>query len=315
MPITEKQREARTTALGSSDLAAICGLDPWRNAADVYAEKVFGTKPFDTAHTLAGQWLEDAILAFARTTLGKLTKNQTRRVKGFPIRCNIDALVFNGGEPVEGKMSGIANPYFKANDEWGEPGSDEVPDRVKIQAHGHMLALTNDVGALTGYPKQCHVPALLGGRGFCMFVVPFDRDAAEQILIIANAFWQDHVIPRVPPPDVTPSLQTLKRIIREPESVVDLDTHINDPEDTEHTGIGLEIHTMADYKSIAKAHKELAEECQAKILAALGNAEAGRLPDGRLVHYKEIQRKGYTVEPSSYRKLVIKKAPKLLEAT
>lgn len=304
MPITEKQREARTTALGSSDLAAICGLDPWSNAADVYAEKVYGTKPFNTAHTLAGQWLEGAILAFARTILGKLTKNQTRRVKGFPIRCNIDALVFDGGEPVEGKMSGIANPYFKANDEWGEPGSDEVPDRVKIQSHGHMLALTNDVGALTGYPKQCHVPALLGGRGFCMFVVPFDREAAEAILIVANAFWTDHVVPRVPPPDVTPSMQTLKRIIREPEGVVDLDESLVST-----------INLRDMFKGCARQNQEGADEHQAVLIAALGNAEAGRLPDGRLIHYKEIQRKGYTVEPSSYRRLAIKKAPKLLEAT
>ena len=314
MTITDKQREARTTMLGSSDLAAICGLDPWRNAADVYAEKVYGMRRVTNEAMEAGNLLEAAILSFAGQTLGALKRNQTRRVTGYPIRCNIDALAIEQtGEPVEGKSAGITNPFFKANDEWGEAGSDDVPDRVKIQTHGHMLALTANPYTLTGYPKQCHVPTLLGGRGFVMFVVPFDREAAEEILIIATAFWTDHIEPRVPPPDVTPSLQTLKRIIREPESVVDLDTYINDPDDLGH--IGREIHEMELYKECATFNTKNADECKATILAALGDAEAGRLPDGRLVHYKEIFCKGQKEkDPYSYRRLFIKPAPKLLEA-
>lgn len=308
MSITEKQRKARNM-LGSSDLAAVCGLDPWRNAADVYASLVYELDELAANDAMtAGNLLEVAILDYAATKIGSLKRNQTRRVKGFPIRCNIDALaVEQTGEPVEGKSSGITNPYFKANDEWGEAGSDEVPDRVKIQAHGHMLALTDDVGGLKGYPKQCHVPALLGGRGFAMFVVPFERDAAEDILIIAKSFWTDHVIPKVPPADVTPSMQTLKRIVREPESVKDLS--VADAEDTD-AWMGL----LAHAKNVRLAQEKNESLWKELIINQLGNAEAGRLPDGRLVHYKEIQRKGYSVEPSSYRKLVIKKAPKQLEA-
>ena len=40
MPITEQQRIERRASIGSSDVAAILGVDTFRNAADVYWSKV-----------------------------------------------------------------------------------------------------------------------------------------------------------------------------------------------------------------------------------------------------------------------------------
>ena len=39
MTITEKQLAARDSGLGSSEIAAILGRDPWRTAWDVWAVK------------------------------------------------------------------------------------------------------------------------------------------------------------------------------------------------------------------------------------------------------------------------------------
>ena len=39
MPITDEQRERRKTRLGSTDIAAILGVDHFRTAYDVYLEK------------------------------------------------------------------------------------------------------------------------------------------------------------------------------------------------------------------------------------------------------------------------------------
>ncbi len=39
MPITNRQRKLRQDHIGSSDMAAILGVDPWRTAYDVWLEK------------------------------------------------------------------------------------------------------------------------------------------------------------------------------------------------------------------------------------------------------------------------------------
>lgn len=307
MTITEKQRAARDM-VGSSDLAALLNMCPYRNAADVYAGLVYELAPEAKLSKAIeiGNYMEDPLLRFAADRLGKIRRNQTRRVKGHQLRVIVDGILVAENEPVEAKATAIMNIFTGAQrDQWGDEHTTEVPDAVAIQSHGHMLALTEDVGALKGYPERCHVPAMIGGRGFCLFFVEFDRDVAAYILEAVDTFWNEHIIPRVPPPDVTPSMQTLKRIPREPGSIIELD----DP------GIPYDIDTIDDRKARIKTMTATVKACQAAIIDKLGDAESGRLPDGQLVHYKEIQRKGYTVEPSAYRKLVTEKAPKLLEAT
>lgn len=39
MPITQKQREFRRSHIGSSDIAAILGKDPYKTAYDVWLDK------------------------------------------------------------------------------------------------------------------------------------------------------------------------------------------------------------------------------------------------------------------------------------
>ena len=39
MPITEKQRQRRRDHLGASDMAAVMGVSPYRNAWTIWAEK------------------------------------------------------------------------------------------------------------------------------------------------------------------------------------------------------------------------------------------------------------------------------------
>jgi len=156
MPITKTQLERRTAHIGSSDMAAILGLDPFRNAYDVYLEKTDKLEPLvETEVMQAGSMFEDGVLQFAETKLGKLIRNQYRSAKdrGIPLGANIDALVSGNGNPVEAKTAGLFGPLMEV---WGAQDTDEVPDRVIIQAHVHMLCADKDV---------CHIAAFLGGRG------------------------------------------------------------------------------------------------------------------------------------------------------
>jgi hypothetical protein len=58
----------------------------------------------------------------------------------------------------------------------------------------------------------------------------------------------------------------------------------------------------ADGNAAAKERRPI----DAEIISILGNAAKGRLLDGRLIEAKTVRRKGYVVEPSSYRAVKVK---------
>lgn len=261
MPITATQLEKRRQHIGSSDMAAILGLDPFRNAYDVWLEKTGKLEyqpPTDVME--AGTMFEDGVLQFAEKELGKLVRNQYRSAKdrGIPLGANIDALLVDSGIPVEAKTAGLFGPL---RDIWGESGTDEVPDRVIIQAHVHMECTLTEM---------CHVAAFLGGRGFVMYAVQRDPVVAEVISETAVTFFNNHVLANTPPNDALPHASSIKRIRREPETTVSLDYDLVDAWLTAKDGV--------------KAAEAIKDAAEIKLLTALGEAEGGITPAGMLTY-------------------------------
>jgi len=259
MPITDEQREQRKTRLGSTDIAAILGVDHFKTAYDVYLEKTDKLEEEKKVeeYKKAGNMFEDGILTYAEQQLGKLARNQFRKAEGLPIGSNIDAIVvepLNGeasaGDPVDAKTAGLYGPLVE---EWGEEGTDQVPDRILIQGHVHMLCTEADV---------CHIPTFLGGRGFKMFRINRDKEVIDLIKKSAIEFWDKHVLADVPPEDVLPNLELIKRIRREPESVVDVSDEL--------------VQKWLETKDALSIAKKADEEAKKAVLAALGTAEAGK---------------------------------------
>lgn len=207
MPITEYRREQRQKHLGSSDMAAVMGISPWQTAYDVWCEKTGNLEealnPNDAM--TAGSVLEPSVLDYAEGELGKLKRNQYRSYPAAFLGANIDAIVWDKQEPVESKTVALFTPWRDEWGEWGEAGTDQVPEHIIIQAHVHMICLDAVV---------CHVPALIGGRGFCMFTVEWNQSLADLICGHARDFWVDHVLGNEPP-DGCPSLDVIKRVKRE----------------------------------------------------------------------------------------------------
>lgn len=281
MGITEAQREQRRNHLGSSDMAAILGLDPYRTAYDVWLDKTgqLEDEPENKA-MYAGTAFEDGVLKFAEGQLGKIKRNQYRSAKDLPIGANIDALVVETGEPVEAKTAGLFGPLDVL---WGEEGTDEVPDRTIIQCHVHMICTNKSI---------CHVPAFLGGRGFQLFQVNQDQKIKDIIISKALDFWNNFVKTETAPPNITPSLGVIKRVKREPESVVDID---DEP-----------VKKWQDVCERFSEIKKAKEAAQANLIKALGTAEAGNCTLGQIT-YLETFRKGFTVKPSKFRKIGFRK--------
>jgi predicted phage-related endonuclease len=258
-------------------------VDPFKTAGDVYLEKT-GLLIDDSPDAevdgrdakYLGNRLEDSVLDYAQDVLGALRRNVPGIVKDTPIRVNTDAIVVGTGNPVEAKTTRIVG--FSA-EEWGDEGTDRVPARVIVQAHAHMLAL----GA-----KLCHVPVLIGGRGFAMFEIPYSDKLAGIIIQRSCEFWNDHVVPGVPP-DSIPHLETVKLLKREPDKIVGVDPAL--------------VQAWLEAKEAARDAKKRGEEAEAALLNAMGDAEAALCGELGAITYFTTSRKGYTVDPCTYRQL------------
>lgn len=269
MPITDFQREQRSRHIGSSDAAAILGLDPWRSAYDVWLEKTGKLQPSETVNEAAeiGTMIEDSLLDWAAAETGiPIIKNQRRVAKDAPLAANHDALARDLPVGFEAKTTGILSPVAKHLDAWGEAGTDQVPDRVLIQCHHQMIV--SDLSVVW-------VPALIGGRGRVLYEVKRSGDLAEALRLRLSDWWEMHVVQGRTPADSVPSFDSLKRVRREPASVTAIPDAL--------------VAAWLEAKAAAKAAEKVEEDARKAMLTALGEAEAGDCALGRLTYLPQTR--------------------------
>lgn len=266
--LTEEQRQQRKLCLGSSDMAAILGLSPFRNAADVYLEKTGKlTEQEETPVMKRGNYLEPAILNFAQDVLGNLNRNVFFKAPdGLPMASNADAQVVETEYPVEAKSVGLF-----VGEHWGDEGSDQIPDRVIIQCHVHMICTK------MGF---CHVPVYLSAREFQMFGVALSEKIVEIICNEAASFWYNCVQKDTPPENVVPAESVMKRIRREPETIIDIPDNV-----------AILVNNWQEKNTAHKLAKKEADAAKAEVINLLGVSEAGSLPNGDMVTYLSQSRK------------------------
>ncbi|HEX5244370.1 MAG TPA: YqaJ viral recombinase family protein [Tepidisphaeraceae bacterium] len=281
--ITAKQRQLRSQGIGSSDAPAILGMDPFRNAFAVWADKTGRDPGFDgNEATRRGNHLEAGVLNWAQEQLGGITLKRNVFIKhpDRPLLVNLDACF---GDAPEGFI--VEAKTTNDPDEWGDEDTDEVPERVLVQTHHAML--------VSGY-RRAYVPVLLPAfkrLEFRMYRIERNDDLAQAIGDRCEEFWNEHIIADVAPPESMPAMDVLKRLRRTPNKSVAVDDALVD--------------ALIVAKAAAKQAAEDEERAMAKLVLALGDAEAGEYSGG-VVTYMQSRRKGYTVEPATYRQLRIK---------
>ena len=285
--LDEFSRAQRRLHIGSSDAAAVCGKDPWRGPADVWAEKTGRTPGFQgNAATEVGQFLEHGVLAWAESQLNTtLTRDLSRTHPNGIAAANFDGLALGLSEPadVEAKVIGVLHrPHYL--DEFGAAGTDEVPAHILIQVH-HQLAVLAGQDDLPPI-RVVHIPVLLGGRGFVMYRVQRNDELVAAILDREAQFWRDYVQTGVCPPDTLPTLDTLKAWHRLPETETSIDYALVD--------------AWQQAQAAEREAKKATDLAQRAMLTALGDAEAAHAGDGMLV-YREQTRKGFTTTDTTFR--------------
>lgn len=180
--------ERRKSGIGGSDVAAVLGVSKWKTPYQLWLDKTSDTVTEKESELLHfGSVLEQVIAdEYARRNNVKvLRRNQMYRHAEHPeLIANIDRYIV-GGKILECKT---CNAF--ASSKFGE-GGDEVPDEYLLQVQHYMH--------VTGY-HSADLAVLIGGNEYRQFSLTYDADLANYAADKCVAFWNDYVVPQVPPP-------------------------------------------------------------------------------------------------------------------
>lgn len=225
---TEQFDRERRSGLGGSDLGAILGLNAHRTGFTVWQEKTGRAEPFaGNLQTRFGTYAEEFVAREYSERTGRQVQryNAMLRHRKAPLIGHVDRLVVPVGAKRAshrheirtslGLEAKTAHALAAArSDEWGEDGTDQVPQSYLVQCAAYM-ALTEC--------QHWDLACLFGNSDFRVYHLARDLELEGMLLEEATRWWQDHVIADVPP---DPSSEAEARqwwAAHVPGKVIDLD--------------------------------------------------------------------------------------------
>lgn len=281
MTLTAERIEERKGGIGGSDIGAIMGLNKWKSPVDVWLEKTGRLIPPDLSDNQRvhfGNVLEDVIAAeYARRNDVKVQRRRQMFTGRFPwMLANIDRKVVGERKVLECKS---ADAWTRGN--WGESGTDEVPESYLVQVAWYEAVLDYNVGDLA---------VLIGGNDYRDYEIVRDRELEEMMIESAARFWTDHVLADVPPePTSNHDLETLYAVENGKAIVA-----TKEIEDT--------LTILKAVKEQKKAIEKREESLSIKVKAFIGeNSEVILGPDGKkLASWKASKKVSYFL-PASFK--------------
>lgn len=187
--------KGRQTGIGGSEIAAIVGLSQYRTPMQVWESKVNPVQDEETSQPAYwGTVLEDVVAKEYALRTGNKVQRLTKQMRHpdfeFAI-ANIDRAIINpdiSGNVrwKDGKLTTdrileckTANGFMAK--QWGEAGTDSVPDAYLIQCQWYM--------GVTG-ASACDLAVLIGGQDFRIYTILRDDDLINDLLIQGAAFWE-----------------------------------------------------------------------------------------------------------------------------
>jgi putative phage-type endonuclease len=285
--LTNEQIETRRNYLTASDVAAVMGCSPWKSAADVWHEKVYGVEKHETSDAIeAGTQLEDAIIDWFELkdgVFGDVLDRQCFYENGV-LGATVDGILKQYDTEVEAWFPGavVEAKTSSSRDGWGDPRTDQIPDQYMLQVQTQMYC--------TGLSKA-YIPVLFADRGFKfeVYEVNEDEEIQDAIVNAANAFME--AVRNKTPVSGEVDLSVLKRLKREPNKSVEIDGNL--------------LIEFKEAKDQVRRWSKKVDDLQARLLASLGDAEHGVCSIGE-VTYLPQKRKGFTVKDTEFRVLRFK---------
>lgn len=245
----------RNGGIGGSDIACIMGLNPWKSAFALYAEKhgdVEAEDLSDNEYVYWGTVLEQVVAdRFCELTGKKVRKCGTLQDENYEFMlANVDRLVVGEDAGLECKTAN----GFKAS-EWD---GDNLPDSYYCQCQWYM--------AITGCEKW-YIACLIGGNHFVWKEIPRNDEFIADMRTQAIVFWnnlQNNVAPEVDGSESTS--QTVDKIVA---SVVGAD----------EVALGTQAAPfIARYHELARTEKlvkEQKQQCQNALTLMMHGAKCG----------------------------------------
>uniref|UniRef100_UPI004055A1B9 YqaJ viral recombinase family nuclease n=1 Tax=Acetatifactor sp. TaxID=1872090 RepID=UPI004055A1B9 len=179
----------RKMGIGGSDAGAICGLNPYSSAMQVFYDKTSAvTEEEDKEAMRQGRDLEQYVAErFMEATGLKVRKANAIFVneKNPFMLANVDRLVVGEDAGLECKTVSAYN-----SDKWKD---DSIPEHYQIQCHHYMAV----IGA-----KCWYIAAVILGVGFVYRKIERDEELIQYLIRIETEFWKEHVMKGVmPDPD------------------------------------------------------------------------------------------------------------------
>jgi putative phage-type endonuclease len=283
--------EWRREGIGGSDAAAVVGLSPFGNPWTVWADKrglIPLERPEDRARR-AGRLLEPVVIEwFTEDTGIDVRDRQVAIVRpGYEwMRATLDGRAYQDSDGHQAPPFGVVE--VKTSNGLDGQWVDGVPLHIVIQAQ-HQIAVDE--------AERAYVAVLLRGDSFLWFQIDRDEVAISELMEMEERFWRKNVLGGEPP-DVDGSTKTaeaLRAAFARPSR-----------ETTELPATASAL--IADYLRASMAEREAKDRKQTaanKLMALMGDAEIGTVGGRPVVRWPLIQRKGYTVKATEYRKLAV----------
>jgi len=283
--LTAEQLEARKAGIGGSDVAVILGLSPWKSQTELYLEKRGEIEPADLSDNELvhfGNVLEGVVAdEYARRNNVKVERrNQMLKSKEYPFMlANIDRKVVGARKGLECKT---AAQFSLTN--WGEQGSDDVPDYYRVQCEHYMI--------VSQYPEW-DLAVLIGGNNYRDYHIEQDKELSEMIVENCAKFWEK-VEKGIPP-----------QFDWDHPGTIDLVKRMHPGTNGETIQLPDELVHWAEVKQeaerIVKEYGTVVDVCKARILAAMGDSACGTLPSAG-VQFKRslVKATEFTVKKDAY---------------
>ena len=190
----------RSKHIGSSDIAAIIGVSPWKTALQLYEEKLGISdpeySPEKETRLKRGTRFEPLIIAqYAEEHHSNIVSTNQRYTH---IEYPFMAAEIDAEEAIDGaedQDNWILNLEIKSassfmSKKFGEQGTDDIPDYYAAQVTYGMLC--------TGR-KNARLVVLLGTDDLRTYDIPYDEELGNYLEQEAVNFWENHILAKVPP--------------------------------------------------------------------------------------------------------------------
>ena len=268
--------DARRQGIGGSDIAAILGLSPYKTPFQLWQEKTgrfepsFGPEQEERMHW--GNVLEDVVARHYATQrgckvqrintqmhhprwpviIGNVDRVRVRVQEGSRARWDAEAGRVLGADAVLEVKTASA---FAAQDEdnWGEAGTDQVPQHYWMQVQHYL--------GISGLPVA-DLAVLFGGQQFRTYTIAADVALQNDIFAQAADWWQRHVVADLPPDPTT-----------EAEARLAWKAHRNGTSVVADIKVAQAVQQLREVKGQLKALEEQEQTLRDTVCCAFGEAE------------------------------------------